>query len=321
MYNEEESLSELCRRLGGALATLGGETEVILVDDGSTDGSFRLAQEIHVADRRFKVARLSRNFGHQMAITAGLDLAAGDAVIVMDADLQHPPELIPDFVARWRAGFDVVYGVMDRRPGETWFKRKSAAFFYTLLRRLAGVNIPAAASDFRLIDAKALDAFRSMRETNRFVRGMFAWIGFRQCPIHYAVAPRYAGSTKYTVTGMLTLALDGLVSFSEVPLLRVIKLGFAISLAGFLFGLSALISKIAGGFTVPGWASIMLVASVLGGAQLIVLGVVGEYIARIFQEVKQRPLYVLDELCGIDTRRPLSEGSRALASTEDVNGV
>jgi glycosyltransferase involved in cell wall biosynthesis len=299
VHNEQESLRELHRRLAEVLSQLDGEAEAILVDDGSTDLSYPLMLELHNRDPRFKIAQLSRNFGHQLAITAGIDLARGDAVVVMDADLQHPPELLPELAARWREGYDVVYGVMTARP-ERWLKRATARAYYRLLRRLSSVEIPAAAGDFRLADRRVIEAFRAMPERNRFVRGMFAWLGFRQLAVPYAVPPRFAGSSKYTLRKMIRLATDGLAGFSTAPLRLVLDLGFAVSVLAFLFGIGTLISKFVGVFLVPGWLTIVLVTSFIGGIQLVVIGVVGEYVARIYEEVKARPLYLVRELHGFE---------------------
>jgi polyisoprenyl-phosphate glycosyltransferase len=299
VHNEQESLRELHRRLGEVFSQLDGEAEAILVDDGSTDYSYPLMLELHTRDPRFKLVQLSRNFGHQMAITAGIDLARGEAVVVMDSDLQHPPELLPALAARWREGYDVVYGVMTERP-EGWLKRATARVYYRFLRRLANVEIPAAAGDFRLADRRVIEAFRAMPERNRFVRGMFAWLGYRQLAVPYAVPPRFAGRSKYTLRKMIRLATDGITSFSTAPLRLVLDLGFAVSVLSFLFGIGTLISKFAGVFLVPGWLTIVLVTSFIGGIQLLVVGVVGEYVARIYDEVKARPLYLVRELHGFE---------------------
>ena len=299
IHDEQESLQELQRRLSDTLTLLDGDAEVLLVDDGSTDLSYAVMLELHARDPRFKVVHLARNFGHQLAITAGIELARGDAVIVMDADLQHPPELLPTLAARWREGYDVVYGVMTERP-EGWLKRITARAYYRILRRLASVEIPSAAGDFRLADRRVVEAFRAMPERNRFVRGMFAWLGFRQIAVPYAVPERFAGSSKYTLRRMLRLATDGLVSFSTAPLRLALNLGFVVSGLAFLFGIATLITKLAGAFLVPGWLTIVLVTSFIGGMQLIVVGVVGEYVGRIYDEVKARPLYLVRELHGFE---------------------
>jgi polyisoprenyl-phosphate glycosyltransferase len=299
IYDEDGTLRELHSRLSAVLDVLDGPAEVIFVDDGSRDMSYPIMIDISGSDARFKVARLSRNFGHQVAITAGLDLARGDAVAVMDGDLQHPPEVIPVMSSLWREGYDIVYGVMEQRT-ESWFKRTSARAFYWLLKRLTDIEVPPAAGDFRLVDRQALDAFLAMRERNRYIRGMFSWIGYRQIGVPYQCPPRFAGRSKYSLSRMLKLARDGVIGFSNVPLQLVLNIGFMVSAASFLLGLFAIIVKATGVFAVPGWASIVVLISFVGGIQLIVLGVVGEYIARIYDEVKLRPLYLLTQLHGFD---------------------
>jgi glycosyltransferase involved in cell wall biosynthesis len=274
VYNEEEALRALYERLAWLLERLDGLAELILVDDGSRDGSYELMLEMSRRDPRFKVLQLSRNFGHQVAITAGLDFAAGQAVIVMDADLQDPPEAVLEMAERWREGFQVVYGVRHIRRGETRFKRLTAALFYRLLRRLADVEIPADVGDFRLLDRKALDAYQAMREHDRYVRGMVSWVGFKQTGVPYSRDERYAGETKYPLRKMLRFAADGIVSFSNAPLRLALALGFLVSASSFLYGFIALLLRVTGAFTVPGWTSIIFVVSMLGGVQLMVLGVI-----------------------------------------------
>lgn len=306
LRDEEDVLPLLAERLVTVLDGLGEEWEVILVDDGSRDGTYALAVELHGRDPRIKVARLSRGFGHQIALTAGLDLARGEGVITMDGDLQHPPELIPELVARWKAGDEIVYGVMEQRRGESRFKDWSARAFYRVLGRLADVEVPPAAGDFRLVDRRALEAFSAMRESHRYLRGMFSWVGFRQSGVPYVSPPRPAGRSKYSGMRMARLAADALVGFSSRPLRIGLALGFAVSLASIVFGLSALVSKLLGVFVVPGWTSIMVLVGVVGGIQLIVLGIIGEYVGHVFDEVKRRPLYVVSRVHGLppDVVRP-----------------
>jgi glycosyltransferase involved in cell wall biosynthesis len=313
IHNEQETLHELQRRLAAVFPLLDGDVEVLFVDDGSTDMSYLLMLELHRGDPRFKVIQLTRNFGHQLAITSGIDLASGDAVIVMDGDLQHPPELLPELAERWREGYDVVYGVMTDRP-EGWLKRHTARFYYRLLRKLSSVDIPAAAGDFRLADRRVIEAFRAMPERNRFVRGMFAWLGFRQIAVPYAVPERFAGRSKYTLAKMIRLATDGLVSFSTRPLRLALDLGFVVAALSFVFGIASLISKFFGAFLVPGWLTIVLVTSFIGGVQLMVVGVVGEYVGRIYDEVKARPLYLVRELHGFGDEPLLQD--RSVRSSE-----
>lgn len=295
-HNEEGTILELVKRLSTLMDSLDGPCEAILVDDGSRDSTFELMQRATAMEERLRLVRLSRNFGHQLAITAGMDLAIGDAVIVMDADLQDPPEVVLDLARKWREGYDVVYAVRRRRVGDTAFKRGTAALFYRAFRRVSNVDVPVDVGDFRLVDRRALEAFNAMRETNRFVRGMFSWIGFRQTGVEYERQERFAGETKYPLGKMLKFAADGIISFSNAPLRIALNLGFLVSLMAFLFGIFAIVAKLTGVFAVPGWASIVTVTAFLGGAQLVVLGVMGEYIARIHEEVKARPLYIVSTL-------------------------
>jgi glycosyltransferase involved in cell wall biosynthesis len=293
LHDEETLVPTLYERPAAALDGLGEAWELILVDDGSRDRTYSLAIELHERDARVRVLRLSRNFGHQLALSAGLDVARGEAVITMDGDLQHPPEVIPELVARWRDGHDVVYAVMSERQGEPLLKGVTARLFYRLLSWLVDIDVPAAAGDFRLVDRTALGAFRSMRESNRYLRGMFSWIGFAQTGVPYVSPPRPAGKSKYTRRRMVRLAMNAIIGFSERPLRLALAVGFVVSLASLLYGLASVVVKITGGHAVPGWASIMVLVGIVGGTQLLVLGVIGEYIARIYDEVKRRPLYLI----------------------------
>jgi glycosyltransferase involved in cell wall biosynthesis len=289
-------MKELAARLAGVMDALDGDAEAILVDDGSRDRTYELMLEASRADPRFRLIRLSRNFGHQIALTAGVDLAAGDAVIVLDADLQDPPEVILELATRWREGYDVVYAVRDAREGETRFKRATATAFYRAFNRISEVEVPVDAGDFRLVDRRALDVFSQMRESNRFVRGMFSWIGFRQTGVVYERHERFAGETKYPLRKMLRFAATGVISFSAAPLRAALNLGFVVSAVSFMFGIWSVVVKLSGLYEVPGWTSIVVVTTFIGGVQLIVLGVIGEYIGDIHAEVKRRPLYVVSEL-------------------------
>jgi glycosyltransferase involved in cell wall biosynthesis len=300
ILNEAETLPELERRLVALFERLDAPCEAILVDDGSTDGSFDLLAMMNARDPRFRVIRLSRNFGHQIAITAGLDAAAGDAVVVMDGDLQDPPEVVLEMAERWRQGFDVVYAVRKERHGEPRGRQLRAKLFYRLLRRLSDTEIPVDVGDFRLVDRRALEAFRSMRETNRYVRGMFTWVGFRQTSVEFVREERHAGETKYPLRKLAKLGADGLLSFSNAPLRLTLQLGFVISGLSFLIGVLAIAAKIAGLYSVPGMASMVVLVSFLGGIILVVLGVQGQYIARIHEEVKNRPLYFVADLLGFE---------------------
>jgi glycosyltransferase involved in cell wall biosynthesis len=300
LYNEEESLPALTSRLRDVMADLDGPAEVIMVDDGSRDETYRLMTEANRADSRFKIIQLSRNFGHQLAITAGMDAAAGQAVIVMDADLQDPPDVIPEMVAKWREGYEVVYAVRERREGERLFKTATASIFYSLLHRIAEVEHTVDAGDFRLVDRKALDAFLSMRESNRYVRGMFSWIGFRQAAVPYTRASRHAGTTKYTLRKMLRFATDAIIGFSTAPLRLALGIGAFLAFAAVCYGLVAIGLKLAGSSLVPGYASLLVTITFLSGVQLMVTGMVGQYVARIYDETRSRPLYLVREMRGFD---------------------
>lgn len=305
IYNEVENLPILHSRVRGVCEKLGMSYELVLVDDGSSDGSWELIQSLHEGDSHVVGVRLSRNFGHQICLTAGLEQCRGELIVMMDADLQDPPELIPKFIAKQREGFDIVYAVRSERQGESFFKKATAALFYRILRGLTAINIPMDTGDFRLITRQALDSLLSIRERSRFLRGLFSWVGYNSVGVTYKRAARYKGVTKYPFRKMLRLAKDGITSFSTVPLHLATYLGFFASLAGFIYGLSVLRNWYMGS-TVPGWASLAIITLFFGGIQLFTLGILGEYVGRIFEEVKQRPLYF--------TREILRAGNDATAS-------
>jgi polyisoprenyl-phosphate glycosyltransferase len=292
MFNEEETVGPLYERVRTACEGL--PFELVFVDDASSDRTSVLLDRLADSDPRVSVLHLSRNFGHQAAITAGLEHARGDAVVMIDGDLQDPPELIPEMLEQWRQGSDVVYGVRDHRPGETWFKLTTARWFYRLFARITGLDLQKNSGDFRLMDRRALDAVLSMPERNRFLRGMTVWVGFKQTPVTYSRDPRYAGETKYTFRRMLKFALDAISSFSWLPLQAATLLGFAFSIVAFL-GLPLVIVARISGIYVPGVSTILFVILLLGGIQLITVGIIGEYVGRIYDEVKGRPLYVVRE--------------------------
>lgn len=298
IFNEEAVLPLLVRRVAGVLDRLDGPAEAIFVDDGSRDTSAIFLRGIVVGEPRFRLIELSRNFGHQIAITAGMDAAAGEAVIVMDADLQDPPEVVLDLVAKWKEGFDIVYARRLRREGETLFKRLSANLFYRLLEKMTEVDIPRDVGDFRLVGRKALDTFRGMPEQDRFVRGMFGWMGFRQTAVPFERAARAAGETKYPLWKMLRLAMNGIVSFSDKPLRLALWAGLAVSGMAALFGVFAILSWLFRSGVMAGWTSTVLIVSFLSGINLFVTGIIGLYVGRIHAEVKRRPLYVVDRLTG-----------------------
>jgi dolichol-phosphate mannosyltransferase len=304
IYNEEAIIPELDRRLRAFLADVASEGrsgvgerwEVIFVNDGSKDRSLALLKEMAAAEPRYKVLSLSRNFGHQMAITAGLDRADGEAVVVMDADLQDPPEVVRQMVARWREGFDVVFGVRSHRHGETAFKRLTAALYYRLLRAmLGGASIPVDAGDFRLMSRPVVLTLRALREQHRFVRGLVWWVGFRQTAVSYERPARFAGETKFPLRKMIHFAVDGITSFSTVPLRMAIWFGILAGLVAMGGGVWALWEKLYGTGVVKGWTTIMILVGLGSSAQLLMTGILGEYVGRIYEEVKRRPLYVVQE--------------------------
>lgn len=300
IYNEEAVLPLLVKRIRALFGQLDGDCEAIFVDDGSRDTSALYLRAVCADDPRLRLIELSRNFGHQIAITAGMDAAHGDAVIVMDADLQDPPEVVLDLVAKWKEGFEIVYARRTTREGETWFKRASASLFYRLMERMTSVEIPRDVGDFRLVGRKALDTFRQMPERDRFVRGMFGWMGFRQTAVPFERQPRAGGETKYPLWKMLRLAADGIVGFSEKPLRMALWAGLAISGVAALFGLYAVVSWVFDLGVVQGWTSIVVIVSFLSGINLLMTGIVGLYVGGIHSEIKRRPLYVVDRLTGFD---------------------
>jgi dolichol-phosphate mannosyltransferase len=301
VLNEEAVIGELSRRIIEFLGQVGVTWEVVFIDDGSTDRSRALLTELCVGDPRFKLVSLSRNFGHQLAITAGLDYAAGEAVVVMDADLQDPPEVVSEMLARYRDGFEVVYGVRRKRHDETWFKRVTALAFYRVLHSMVGVSIPVDAGDFRLMSRRVVIALRSLREAHRFVRGMVAWIGFRQTAVYYDRAGRHAGVTHYPFRKMVRFAIDAITSFSPVPLRFATYLGLFAGLVGIVTAVWAAWAKLSGAFAVPGWTTVMLAVSLASSAQLLMTGILGEYVGRIYEEVKRRPLYLVAD--AVNTQR------------------
>lgn len=324
VYNEAEVLPTLYRRLTQVMEGLGEPYEIIFVNDGSIDASPKLLKELRTQDPRVKVVSLSRNFGHQIAITAGLDYSSGEAVVVMDADLQDPPEVIPRLVAQWRAGHDIVFAVRENRRREGVLKRSTAALFYRLLRHLSATEITLDAGDFRLMSRRAVEALKPIRERNRFVRGLVGWIGFRHTSVTFVRDVRHAGETKYPLRKMVRFALNGIISFSFVPLQLATYLGFVVSLISFIYIMYAVGLKLFTDRAVLGWASVIVAVLFIGGVQLISLGVIGEYIGRIYEEVKQRPLYLIDELAGFEktsggeSRVTTECGRDRVGSMEDV---
>jgi polyisoprenyl-phosphate glycosyltransferase len=299
IYNEEANLLELYRRLSQVLDCLDGEAEIVFVDDGSRDRSLSLIRDLHDRDSRICYLSFARNFGHQIAVTAGLNFARGEAVVVMDSDLQDPPEIIPDLIDRWQRGFHVVYAQRRRRRQESWCKRLMAYGFYRVLRHLADVEIPTDTGDFCLMDRRVVDLLNAMPERNRYIRGLRAWVGFRQIAIPFDRDPRYAGGVKYTFRKSLGLAINGLVSFSRIPLRLSTYLGLvAAAIALLMAGLVVYWRLFAPNSPLTGYATIVIVVFFLGAVQLISIGILGEYIGRIYEEIKGRPLYTLSEVAG-----------------------
>lgn len=299
VYNEEANLPALYERLTRVLDATGLDYEIVFVDDGSRDQSRTQLSSLAAQDQRVAVIELARNFGHQVAISAGLDYARGNGVIVMDADLQDPPEVLPQFIAKWREGHDVVYAIRAERK-ESWLKRAAYAGFYRLLQRVAQIEIPLDAGDFCIMDRRVVELLAAMPERNRFVRGIRSWVGLDQIGLAYERHARHAGKPKYTFSRLVYLALDGLVSFSYIPLRVITLLGFGVSLLSILLAVFYTIKKLLYGLNPPGFATLIVSIFLLAGMQLITTGVIGEYVGRIFEEVKRRPLYVVRQI----TRHP-----------------
>ena len=306
-FNEQESILPMYERLVAALGPEVAGLEVLFVDDGSRDATWQRVSELAARDPRVRGIRFARNFGHQAALTAGVDAAAGRAVVIIDADLQDPPEVIPEMIARWREGYEVVYGQREEREGESAFKKATAAAFYRLLRRITNVEIPVDTGDFRLMGPRAVAAFRALPERNRFIRGLVSWIGFPQIAVRYRRHARHAGETKYPLRKMVRFALDGITSFSFLPLRLATWLGFAVSLLSFLYIVVVIVLKVLG-INWPGYTSMMAAILFLGAVQLVMIGVLGEYVARIFDEVKRRPLYLVGD--STDGRSPVTPPQR-----------
>jgi polyisoprenyl-phosphate glycosyltransferase len=305
VYNEEEVIPEMYRRITSVLEGIGKPYELILVNDGSSDDSFRMLHALHMRDPRVRVINFARNFGHQMAITAGMDYAQGDAVVVIDSDLQDPPEVIPEMVARWREGYQLIYGVRTEREGESWFKLATARWFYRLVNSITQVEMPLDAGDFRLMDRAVVDALRSMREQHRYMRGLSAWVGFRQIGVPYRREARFAGETKYPFRKMFKFAMDAVTNFSYLPLQLATYLGFAsafLALVGVLF---VVVGRLVLSGALLGQATTLVAVLFIGGVQLMSLGIIGEYLGRIYEQVKGRPLYLVADAWGYQQDTPL----------------
>jgi polyisoprenyl-phosphate glycosyltransferase len=299
-YNEELVINETHKRLNDALSSIAADYEIIYVNDGSRDKTIEILKEIGAKDSHVRILNFSRNFGHQVAVTAGIQHATGDAVVLIDADLQDPPELIKEFVRKWQEGYDVVYAIRKSRAGETWFKKFTAAIYYRTLRKLIDIEIPLDTGDFRLMSRKVVDSLNAMPERHRFIRGLVSWVGFKQIGVEYERQERFAGETKYPLKKMIKFAMDGITAFSYKPLQLASWLGVYAALIGFVGILAIIALKFLTQVTVQGWSSLMVVVLFIGGVQLGILGIMGEYLGRIYDEVRGRPLYLLQERIGFD---------------------
>ena len=295
VYNEKDCLDTLVKRVGEVMDTTGETWELVIIDDGSQDGSTDIIRKMAKEDERVRAVIFARNFGHQIAVTAGMDYSRGDAVIIIDADLQDPPEVMLEMIQRWKEGYQVVYGVRSEREGETWFKKTTASLFYRMITRITDVKIPLDTGDFRLMDRSVVKVMNSMREKHRFLRGMSSWVGYRQIGVSYHRAARFAGETKYPLKKMLKLALNAVTSFSYFPLQLATYMGFISAGISIVAIPIVIIMRLTGSQAFFGQATTLLAVLFLGGVQLISLGILGEYIGRIYDEVKGRPLYIVSE--------------------------
>jgi dolichol-phosphate mannosyltransferase len=321
VYNEQESLPYLRQSLLELVKKLPCQVEWVLVNDGSKDSTYSLLMEWAILDCRVKVIDLARNFGHQAAVTAGLDHALGDAIVVMDADLQDPPELILTMLEKYQEGYDVAFAQRLKRHGETAFKRITASLFYKIMRRFIHKDLPANTGDFRLMSRKVVESLSHLREGQRFLRGMIAWIGFSQVAIPFERPPRIAGKTKYPVYKMIKFAWDAILSFSSAPLKMAMFLGFIVFWFGIGYGIYAFLRAMFYHDLVPGWATLVILQSLIGGTVLLCLGVVGEYIGRIYDEIKQRPIYIVREYANIIVNKIPSRGVGVNQIKKMVNDV
>jgi dolichol-phosphate mannosyltransferase len=299
-WNEQDSLPELHRRITEVMEQTGEPWELILINDGSTDNTAEVMRRLHASDSRVHYVEFARNFGHQLAVTAGMDYAQGEAVILIDSDLQDPPELILQMIAKWQEGFQVVYAVREGRKGETWFKLFTAKMFYRLIYRITDVAIPLDTGDFRLMDRQVVNQMKQMREHHRFIRGMTSWVGFKQTGVYYIREERYAGETKYPLRKMVKFAITAITGFSIFPLQLATFMGFFIAVLSALFIVGAIIARLSGGQAFEGQATTLVMVLFLGSIQLISRGIVGEYLGRIYDEVRGRPLYVVHRTAGFD---------------------
>ena len=320
VFNEETVLGNFFERVSAVFDDLSEsqavEGEILFVDDGSSDSSVEIIKDLAAQDRRISLIRLSRNFGKEAALSAGLDHAESDAVVIIDADLQDPPELIPEMVRLWKEGYDTVYGQRTERRGETFLKRYTASLFYRFVGNLGRVSIPRDTGDFRLLSRRSVLALRNLTESNRFMKGLFAWIGYRQIALRYSRDPRHAGETKFNYWKLWNFALDGITSFTTAPLKLASYIGVVLSLSSFAYGVYVILKTLIYGDPVPGYPSLMTVVLFIGGIQLLFLGVLGEYLGRMFDETKRRPLYLIEEHMRASPERPISIDDRAELKNE-----
>lgn len=300
VYNESSNLDLFYERVLKVLKPLNLSYEILFIDDGSKDDSLEKLLEIRGRDSNVKVVQFSRNFGKEIAVSAGLDLAEGKAAIPIDADLQDPPELIPSLLEKWKEGYDVVYAKRTKRMGESWLKRWTASLFYRLIAKMTNIDIPEDAGDYRLLSRAAVEQLKRLRERHRFMKGLFTWVGFKQTAVFFERDPRYSGKTKWNYWKLWNFAIEGITSFSYIPLQAASYLGLLVSVFAFFYGVFIIAFKLLHGIAVPGYASLMAAVLFLGGIQLLTLGILGEYIGRIYDEVKQRPLYVIHKTYGFD---------------------
>jgi dolichol-phosphate mannosyltransferase len=302
VYNEEENISLLLDQLRPVIDKLPYVFEILFVDDGSTDGTYRAIQEAGKKDPRIKALSFSRNFGHQAALIAGLQYATGDAVITMDGDLQHPPALIPQLVAKWSDGFQIVYTIRESTVEESFFKRLTSRLFYRLINAFSDTPVQPFGADFRLLDRSVVDSLKTLKERDQFLRGLIGWIGYNATGISFTAGERAAGTSKYNTRKMIKLALDGILSFSAAPLHLVTYLGFVVSVLSFLYGAYSIYAYFFTNLTVSGWTSLLVAVLFLGGVQLISIGFVGEYLIRVYNETKGRPLFIIKDSLSVDIR-------------------
>ena len=294
-FNEQEVLPEFHRRMAAVLAGIPGRCEVVYINDGSRDTTLQVMLDLRARDARVCIVDLSRNFGKEIALTAGLDYARGEAIVVIDADLQDPPELIPQMIQQWEEGYDVVFAKRTLREGETWFKKATAKIFYRIMQRVSRVDVPSDTGDFRLLSRRALNALKQLREHHRFMKGLFAWIGYPSKAVLYRRDSRFAGETKWNYWNLWTLAIEGFTSFTTAPLKVATYVGVLVAFSSFLFALFIIYKTLVYGNSVTGYPSLMVVVLFLGGMQLMALGIIGEYLGRMFMETKQRPLYLIKD--------------------------